>query len=113
MPWEIIYSTDFEEWLRALDLDSAKGIARSLGILKALGPMLGRPYVDTLKGSRIKNLKELRTQSKQHVYRSLFVFDTERNAIVLIGGDKRGDKRFYQRMIPLAEEIYDEYLRRF
>jgi hypothetical protein len=112
MPWEIVYTSEFEQWLLNLDLDSAKSIARSLSILKELGPMLGRPYVDTLKGSRIKNLKELRTQCKQHVYRTLFVFDLARNAVILVGGDKAGDNRFYQKYIPLAEELFTDYLRR-
>jgi hypothetical protein len=112
MPWEIVYSSEFEQWLCDLDLESAKSIARSLGILQEFGPVLGRPYVDTLKGSRINNLKELRTQSRQHVYRTLFVFDADRNAVILIGGDKTGDKRFYLKIIKAAEEIYDDYLRR-
>lgn len=114
MPWEIVYSTEFEQWLHDLGLDSAKSIARSLSILIEFGPILGRPYVDTLKGSKIKNLKELRTQCKQHVYRTLFVFDVARKAVILIAGDKAGDDRFYQKFIPLAEEIYEDYLcRRF
>jgi hypothetical protein len=112
MPWEVVYSTEFEQWLSALDLDSAKSIARSLGILEEFGPVLGRPYVDTLKGSRIKNLKELRTQCRQSVYRTLFVFDAARQAVILVGGDKRGDRDFYRRMIPLAEEVFDDYIRR-
>jgi len=113
MPWEIVYSSEFEAWFIKLDNDSAKAIARSLGILRELGPMLGRPHVDTLKESRIKNLKELRTQCKQQVFRTMFVFDPARNAVILIGGDKTGDKRFYEKIIPLAEEIYSDYLRRF
>jgi hypothetical protein len=113
MAWEIVYSTEFETWLHSLDLDSAKAIARSLGILQEFGPMLGRPQVDTLKGGRLKNLKELRTQCKRCVFRSFFIFDSARNAVILIGGDKTGDKRFYRKMIPLAEEIYDDYIRRF
>ena len=112
MPWEIVFSTEFEQWLQDLDLDSAKSIARSLSILRELGPMLGRPHVDTLKGSRIKNLKELRTHCSRHVYRTLFVFDADRNAIILIGGDKAGDKRFYLRMILQAEELYEDYINR-
>lgn len=112
MTWEIVYSSEFEQWLHALDLDSAKSIARSLGILKEFGPMLGRPHVDTQKGSQIRNLKELRTQCRRHVYRTLSVFDATRNAVVLIGGDKTGDSKFCQKIIPLAEEIYDDYLRR-
>lgn len=55
-------------------------------------------------------MKELRIQSKLRVFRIFFAFDPERKAILLIGGDKRGDKRFYKRMIPLADKLFDIYL---
>jgi hypothetical protein len=79
-------------------------------ILKELGPSLGRPYVDTIENSKHKNMKELRVQNKKRLFRIFFAFDPDRNALLLIGGDKRGDKRFYQRMIPIADELYDCYL---
>ena len=71
-----------------------------------MGPNLGRPYVDTIKGSKINNLKELRINSGGHIFRIFFVFDEKRDALLLIAGDKRGEKRFYKRIIPLAEKIY-------
>ena len=80
-------------------------------VLERVGPGLGRPRVDTLKGSRYTNLKELRVQSNGRPFRILFVFDPVRNAVLLIGGDKSGRKRFYDTMIPLAERIYREYLK--
>jgi hypothetical protein len=80
-------------------------------MLKELGPSLGRPYVDTIENSKHKNMKELRVQNKKRIFRIFFAFNLDRNAILLIGGDKRGDKRFYQRMIPIADEIYDRYLK--
>jgi len=55
-------------------------------------------------------MKELRIQNKQRLFRILFAFDPDRKAILLIGGDKRGDKRFYERMIPLADALFDEHL---
>jgi len=66
-----------------------------------MGPMLGRPYVDQIKGSKYNNLKELRTQISGHVYRSLFAFDPERKAIILSGGDKNGknQSKFYKQLI--------------
>jgi hypothetical protein len=109
--WEVVYSSDFDRWIFSIDDQSAKAIFRSIEILKAMGPSLGRPHVDSIKGSRLSNLKELRTQVKRHVYRTFFAFDPTRKAIVLTGGDKVGDKRFYHRMIPLAEEIYADYQR--
>ena len=55
-------------------------------------------------------MKELRIQNKQRLFRILFAFDPDRKALLIIGGDKRGDKRFYERMIPLADALFDEHL---
>ena len=85
-------------------------VAASIALLESRGPSLGRPQVDTVKGSRHSNMKELRTQSSGKPLRTFFAFDPRRTAILLIGGDKTGDKRFYDRMIPQADALYDEYL---
>ncbi|MBX3409955.1 MAG: type II toxin-antitoxin system RelE/ParE family toxin [Phycisphaeraceae bacterium] len=84
-------------------------MAHDIGILEAVGPGLGRPLVDTLKGSRHANMKELRTQHEGEPYRTLFAFDPRRCAILLIGGNKTGDKRFYNTFIPQADRLYDEH----
>jgi hypothetical protein len=73
---------------------------------------LGRPCVDTLKGSSLANLKELRVQYKGDPWRVLFAFDPVRRAILLVGGNKAGDKRFYKTMIPVAEERFRRHLER-
>ena len=72
---------------------------------------MSRPYADTVEGSKHPNMKELRTQSKGNPLRTLFAFDPRRCAILLIGGDKTGDKRFYEKMIPLADRLYQEHLK--
>ena len=74
------------------------------------GPQLHRPHVDTLKAPRHSNMKELRIQSGGKPLRGFFAFDPQRSAILLIGGDKTGDKRFYNRMIPLADDLFDKHL---
>ncbi len=56
-------------------------------------------------------MKELRIQNKKRLYRILFIFDPERKAVLLIGGDKCGDKRFYEKIIPIADDLFDEYIR--
>lgn len=81
-----------------------------IGLLKTFGPTLGRPHVDTLKGSRFTNLKELRVQYQGEPWRVLFVFDPTRRAILLVGGNKQGDARWYKKAIPLAEQRYQRYL---
>ena len=108
--WEIDRTDELAEWVKSLDDDAREAIFKNLLILKEIGPALGRPYVDTIKESRHKNMKELRTQNKKRLFRIFFIFDPERKAVLLIGGDKRGDKRFYKEMIPLADDLYDKYL---
>jgi hypothetical protein len=107
--WEIEQSDEFEVWFLALPDYAKEKIIMGVEILRNIGPGLGRPWVDTIKGSKLKNLKELRIDVKQNVFRILFVFDPKRVGILLVGGDKRGQKRFYERIIPLAESIYDSY----
>lgn len=109
--WEIERTDQLAEWINALDEDAREAILKNLIILKEIGPQLGRPYVDTIKQSRHKNMKELRTQNKMRLFRIFFTFDLERRAILLIGGDKRGDKRFYEKMIPIADDLYDEHIK--
>ena len=108
--WNIERTDEAVRWIKELDDDAKETILKGLLILKEIGPSLGRPYVDSVKRSRHQNMKELRIQSKLRLFRIFFAFDPERNVILLIGGDKRGDKRFYQRMIPIADHLYDRYL---
>lgn len=108
--WIIDRTDEIAEWIAELDDDAKEAILRHILILKEIGPTLGRPYVDSIKESKHHNMKELRVQNKQRLFRIFFVFDLERKAILLIGGDKRGDKRFYKRMIPLADQLYDTYI---
>ena len=82
----------------------------SVKLLQVLGPALGRPHADTVKQSRHRNMKELRTQTHGRPLRTFYAFDPRRKAILLIGGDKTGDKRFCDRMIPLADTLLDKHL---
>lgn len=110
--WEIERTDEIAEWISSLDDDAKESIFRDLLILKAIGPSLGRPYVDTVKNSKFTNMKELRVQSKLKVLRLFFAFDPERKAILLIGGDKKGDKRFYEKMIAVADALYEKHVKR-
>ena len=83
----------------------------SVQLLRNLGPSLPRPHADTVKGSKDKNMRELRTQSRGRPLRTFYAFDPRRCAILLIGGDKTGDKRFYEKMLPQAERLYDKHLK--
>lgn len=108
--WEIKRTEELAKWTKTLDDDAREAILKNIIILKEIGPNLGRPYVDTLKQSRHKNMKELRIQNKKRLFRILFIFDPDRKAVLLIGGDKCVDKRFYEKMIPIADNLFDKYL---
>jgi hypothetical protein len=109
--WEIDRTDIIANWIKSLDDDARESILKYLIILKEIGPNLGRPYVDTIDQSKYKNMKELRIQNKKRLFRIFFIFDAERKAILLIGGDKRGNKRFYDKMIPMADKLYGDYIK--
>lgn len=109
-PWEVEFTNEFGCWWESLTPDEQEDLYASVEVLRQLGPALPRPYADTLKGSRHANMKELRTQHRGRPLRILFAFDPRRCAILLIGGDKTGDRHFYERMIPIADRLYDEHL---
>lgn len=110
MVWNVEYTDEFYAWWLTLDHSEQESIAASVGLLETVGPQLGRPHADTIEGSKHANMKELRTQHDGRPYRTFFAFDPRRSAILLIGGDKTGDKQFYLRMIPEADRLYDEHL---
>ncbi len=112
--WVVRETDEFREWFRGQESALQDDIIEHVKILAEIGPTLGRHYVDHLHNSRHTNMKELRVQSKGKPIRVLFVFDPERQAVLLVAGDKSslGDKRFYKKMIPLADMLFDEYLRR-
>lgn len=108
--WEVEYTDEFGQWWEALAEAEQDAVARSVELLRRTGPGLGRPHADHIKLSRHPNMKELRTQCGGRPFRTFFAFDSRRAAILLIGGDKTGDDRFYERMLPLADELYDTHL---
>jgi hypothetical protein len=108
--WEVEYTDEFKEWYDSLSIGEQACVEAGVRFLEQFGPSLSRPHADTIKGSRHANMKELRTQHHGQPLRTFFAFDPRRSAILLIGGDKSGDNRFYERMIPLADRLYDQYL---
>jgi len=109
MDWDVEFTDEFGEWFRGLDDHTQRRIAAAVEKLQEAGPALGRPFVDTLVGSRLPNLKELRPMGGN--IRILFAFDPHRTAILLVGGDKTGQwSRWYRDAIPAAELLYEIYL---
>ncbi len=108
--WEVEFTDEFERWWDTLTADEQASLTVGVNLLQVLGPALTRPHADTIRGSRHKNMKELRTQHLGRQLRTLFAFDPRRHAILLIGGEKTGDKRWYDRIIPIADKLLDEHL---
>lgn len=106
----MLFSEEAEAWIASL-VDSEFGaILAAIELLEEIGPTLGRPAVDTISGSRHKNMKELRSIGGH--LRVLFAFDPKRQAILLLGGNKAGNwSGWYERHIPIADDLFDDYLR--
>ncbi|HGB1823799.1 TPA: type II toxin-antitoxin system RelE/ParE family toxin [Salmonella enterica subsp. enterica serovar Bahrenfeld] len=109
--WTVLFSQRFDDWLSEQDEALQEKVLADLGKLKVYGPELPRPYADTIKGSRYKNMKELRVQYAGHPIRAFYAFDPIRRAIVLCAGDKSNDKRFYNKLVRIAEDEFDAHLR--
>lgn len=110
MGWNVLLDADFEKWLYQQEARVRVSITASAKLLSQFGPTLGRPRVDTLKGSKLMNLKELRVQHQGEPWRVLFVFDPKRRAILLVGGNKQGNAHWYKEAIPIAEKRYERHL---
>ncbi|HEY0292117.1 MAG TPA: type II toxin-antitoxin system RelE/ParE family toxin [Hansschlegelia sp.] len=112
MPWAVLFHDDFRAEYQALDEDVQDVLLAALERLRAVGPALGRPRVDTLSGSRHANMKELRFGAKDQEWRVAFAFDPSRNAVVLVGGAKSGisQRQFYRRLLTIADERFDDHL---
>lgn len=104
-----IETTGFHVWLETLDHELKAKVLGGCHRVAREGPNLGRPRVDSIRGSRVHNMKEIRFPSGIRV---LFAFDPSRRPVMLLGGDKTGQwERWYRRQIPLAEREYDQHLR--
>jgi hypothetical protein len=107
--WDVEVTDQFEAWYLVLTEPEQLAITAVVDLLQERGPSLGRPYADTISGSRHSNMKELRPPEGN--IRILFAFDPRRMAILLLGGDKTNEwTSWYQRMIPIADRLYDEHL---
>ena len=112
MNWETIIAPDFDPELDELPLAVREKLFAYVNLLEIYGPTLGRPYVDTLNGSRYANMKEFRFNANDGVWRIAFAFDPERCAVLLVAGDKAGvsERRFYRMFITKADVRFDKYL---
>jgi hypothetical protein len=112
--WEVLFHEEFEPEFDALPADVQDELLAHARLLQQFGPQLGRPRVDTLKGSHHANMKELRFDAAGGVWRVALAFDPHRQAVLLACGDKSGgsEKRFYRQLIAKADKRLDGHLAR-
>jgi hypothetical protein len=112
MNWQILFHDDFLPEFNKFNEEVQNELLAIANRLKEKGPRLKRPFVDTLKGSKYNNMKEIRFNADDGVWRVAFAFDPQRNAILLVGGDKSGisQKLFYKTLIKKADSRYQQYL---
>ncbi len=110
MSWEVEYTDEFEDWWNALTEEEQESLDASVRLLEERGPNMGFPHTSGINGSKHGHMGELRTQHEGRPLRTLYAFDPRRAAILLIGGDKTGDDRWYDTNVPVADRLYDEHL---
>jgi len=108
--WEVEFTDEFGDWWDGLVVGEQESVRVLIELLAELGPALTRPYADTIHGSQVRNMRELRIQHEGRPYRVLYAFDPRRTGILLIGGDKTGNPRWYEEFVPKAEAIYAQHL---
>ena len=112
MKWTVLLYDEFDPELAVFPREVQTALLAKARMLEHFGPQLGRPHVDTLVGSKHPNMKELRFDAVDGVWRAAFAFDPLRQAVVLVAGDKSGvsKNRFYRSLIAKADKRFDAYL---
>lgn len=110
MQWEVEYTDEFGEWWDTLSEEEHISIDATVRLLENRGPTLGYPHSSKISSSKHPHMRELRIQHRGKPIRILYAFDPRRVAILLIGGDKSGDDRWYETFVPIADRLYREHL---
>lgn len=111
MAWEVEFTGEFERWWNSLAEEEQVEIAAKVELLEEHGPTLPRPHADVITSSRHANMKELRGKVDERYLRVLYAFDPRRTALLLIGGDKTGDSKWYEKFVPIADDLFDRHLK--
>jgi hypothetical protein len=111
MPWPVEYTNEFGNWWDDLTVAQQDRIAATVRLLTARGPLLPFPFSSGVAASRHPHMRELRVQSRGNPVRIFYAFDPRRTAILLIGGDKTGNDRFYEQYVPRADDLYDDHIK--
>ena len=108
--WDVEYTDQFAQWWDDLTPEEQDSVGLGVDLLEEKGPTLKFPHSSRILSSRHTNMRELRVQSGGRPLRIFYAFDPRRSAILLIGGDKTGNNRFYPRLVRRADQLYDEHL---
>jgi hypothetical protein len=108
--WEVEYTDELGEWWSDLTEAEQESIDSSVRLLEERGPSLGFPHTSGIEGSEHPHMRELRVQHEGRPYRILYAFDPRRAAILLVGGDKTGNDRWYDVHVPIADKLYDTHI---
>lgn len=113
MTWKVLFHDEFAEEFKQLSTNVQNELLAYVKLLQVTGHQLRRPHADTLKGSQHANMKEIRFTVNNGVWRVAYAFDPLRQAIILVAGDKTGDrqKRFYKQLIAKADQRFNAHLK--
>jgi hypothetical protein len=111
MTWEVEYTDEFGDWYKDLTESEQDSIDRNVYLLEQFGPTLSDRYSKPVVTSRYTHMRELRVQHGGEPIRVLYAFDPRRVALLLLGGNKTGDDRWYEKSVPRADELYEQHLR--
>lgn len=112
MEYGIQLTEECSEWIVGLSQSAQSDIMSVIGLLEELGPQLGYPYSSKINGSKYSHMRELRIQHRGKPYRILYAYDPRRMAILLIGGNKSEDKKWYKKFTAQADKLYAQHLTR-
>ncbi len=110
MPYDVEYTDEFEAWWDSLSGQEQDDVAATVELLEDKGPLLPFPYSSGIESSVHSHMRELRIQHAGRPFRVLYAFDPRRAAILLIGGDKTGNDRWYDEFVPIADALYDQHI---
>lgn len=111
MDCEIEYTEQFSKWWSSLKEEEQITVDASIRLLEHFGPNLRFPYSSGIEGSKFGQMRELRIQHQGKPYRVLYAFDPGRVALLLLGGNKQGNKNWYKKFVPIADRLYQQHLK--
>lgn len=108
---EVLYTDEFEGWWNSLTAEEQETVDHDVNILREKGVALSFPRSSGISSSKHRHMRELRIQHQGRPFRVLYAFDPNRAALLLIGGDKTGNDRWYEIFVPIADRLYDQHLK--